>query len=88
MPLGTKVGLGPGHSVLDEDSASPKGPQSPNFGPMSVVAKRSPVSVNDEHLLSVSMDIGFRYGGRSDPVGVRGPDPIAVLCGITVLPSH
>ena len=36
MPLGTELGLGPGHIVLDEDPASPvqKGtPQSPTFGP-------------------------------------------------------
>jgi len=30
MPLGTEVGLGPGHVVLDEDPASPrKGAQQP-----------------------------------------------------------
>jgi len=41
MPLGRKVGLGPGNIVFDADPAprTPKG-QSPNFRPMSVVAKR------------------------------------------------
>ena len=33
-PLGTKVGLGPGHNVLDGDPAPPKGAQpAPIFGP-------------------------------------------------------
>jgi len=41
MPLGTEVGLGPGDIVLDgnSDPPPPKG-HSPNFRPMSVVAKR------------------------------------------------
>jgi len=33
MPLGTKVGLGPGNIVLDADPAPPEGAQPPNFGP-------------------------------------------------------
>ena len=43
MKLGVQVGLGPGHNVLDGNPAPPsrKGAQfSPNFRPMSVVAKR------------------------------------------------
>jgi len=43
MKLGTEVGLGPGHIVLDVDPALPSPPQSgtaPNFLPMSIVAKR------------------------------------------------
>jgi len=41
MKIGTEVGLGPGHIVLNGDSALPpvKG-HSPQFSPMSVVAKR------------------------------------------------
>ena len=41
MPLGTEVGLGPGHILLDGDPAPPpqKGDGAPNFRPMSVVAK-------------------------------------------------
>jgi len=46
MPLRREVGLSPGHIVLDGDhpSPSPKGAQPPNFRPMSIVAKRSPIS--------------------------------------------
>ena len=44
MKLGTEVGLGPGHIVLDGDPAAPpppkKGSPPSNFRPMSVVAKR------------------------------------------------
>jgi len=44
MPLGTEVGLGTGDFALDRDLAPPtqKGgtARSPNFWPMSVVAKR------------------------------------------------
>ena len=40
MKLGVEVGLGPGHIVLGRDPApSPKGTQSPIFGPVFVVAK-------------------------------------------------
>ena len=52
MPLGTKVGLVPGHIVLDGDPGPP--PQrgtAPNFRPMFIVAKRSPISATAEHLL-------------------------------------
>ena len=52
MPLGTEVGLGPGHIVLDGDPAPPKGAQ-PHFRPMSVAAKRSPISTTAEHLFFV-----------------------------------
>jgi len=50
--IGIEVGLGPGHIVLDGDPAPPKGAQPPNFRPMSVVAKRSPISATGEHLFS------------------------------------
>jgi len=36
MSLGMEVGLGPGHIVLDGDTA----PAPPNFRPMFIVAKR------------------------------------------------
>jgi len=41
MKLGTQVGLGTGHIVLDEDQAPPppKGHRPPNFRPISVAAK-------------------------------------------------
>ena len=43
-PRGTEVDLGPGHIVLDGDPA-------PSFWPMSIVAKRSPISGTAQHLL-------------------------------------
>ena len=50
MPLGREVGLSPGHIVLDGDPPAPppKG-HSPNFRPMSIVAKWSPISATAEH---------------------------------------
>ena len=51
MKLGTEVGLGPGHIVLDGDPAPP--PQrstAPNFRRLSIVAKRSPISATAEQL--------------------------------------
>ena len=56
MPLGTEVCLGPGDIVLNGDPASPpqKGTKrdaaAPTFWPMSVVAKRSPISATAELL--------------------------------------
>ena len=49
---GMEVGLGPGHNVLDGDPAPRrKGAQQPPiFGPMSIVAKRSPISATAELL--------------------------------------
>jgi len=48
MPFGTDVGLGPGHIVLDGDTALPA---APTFLPMSIVAKRSPISATAQHSL-------------------------------------
>jgi len=48
-----EVGLGPGHIVLDGDPAAAKG-TAPNFRPMSIVAKRSPISVTAEHLYNIN----------------------------------
>jgi len=53
MPLCTEVGLGPGDSVLDGDPDAPrKAAQQPppTFRPMSIVAKRSPISATAERL--------------------------------------
>jgi len=54
MKLGMQVGLGSDHMVLDVDPAlSPeKGVQqpAPSFRPLSVVARRSPISSIAEHL--------------------------------------
>jgi len=60
MPLGTKVGLGRGHIVLHGDQspthkkgggAHPK----PNFQPMSIMAKWSPISATAEHLFVIGL---------------------------------
>jgi len=55
MRLGTQVGLGLGDIVLDGDPAPPrKGAQQPaTFWPMSIVAKRSPISATAEFLFAV-----------------------------------
>jgi len=51
MPVGTKVDLGTGDIVLDGDPAPPeRGTGAPSFWPMSIVAKRSPISATTEHL--------------------------------------
>ena len=54
MKLGMRVGLGPDHMVLDGDASlcPQKGAQqpAPSFRPLSVVAKRSPISAAAEHL--------------------------------------
>jgi len=45
MPLGTKVGLGPDHIVLDGDRAPPKGSQpASNFWPVFIVTEGSLIS--------------------------------------------
>ena len=48
MPLDTKVDLGPGHILLHGDPALPteRGTAAPNFRPMSIVAKRWPISAS------------------------------------------
>ena len=52
MKLGMEVGLCLGHFVLDRDLAPlPKRGTYPSFRPMSIVAKRSPVSASAEPLL-------------------------------------
>jgi len=50
----TEVGLSPGHIVLHGDPAPPqKDAQPPNFWPMSVVVRQSPISTTTEHLCYV-----------------------------------
>jgi len=56
MPLGTEVGLGADRIVLDGTQIplpEKNGAQQPpsNFRPMSIVAKRSPISATPEFLL-------------------------------------
>jgi len=55
MPLGMKVCLGLGHIVLHGDPALPKRGTAPHFRPMSIVAKRSPISATAEHLSEVEL---------------------------------
>jgi len=53
MPLGTEVGLylGPSHIVFTGTQLRPKrGTIAPFFRPMSIVAKRSPISATAELL--------------------------------------
>jgi len=53
MLLGTEIGLDPGDIVLDGDPApSPmdRGTAAPTFWPVSILAKRSPISVAAELL--------------------------------------
>jgi len=52
MKLGMEVGLGSGHIVLDGDPAPPppKRGHSPNFRPISIVTKQSPISATAELL--------------------------------------
>jgi len=55
MPLGRQVGFGQGDIVLDGDpTLPPKRGTAPNFWPMSIVAKQSPISATAE-LLCVSI---------------------------------
>jgi len=63
MPLGKSVGLGPGHIVLDGDPVGTQRPPQltlPTFRPMSIVAKRSPISATAE-LLSYIVPREFGY---------------------------
>ena len=60
MKRGVQEGLGPGHVVLDRDPAPPKKfAQSPNFRPMSVVAKRLD---GLRYHLPLGMEVGLGRG--------------------------
>ena len=54
MPLGTEVGLGPGHIVLG--GSLEKWAQPPTFRLMTIVAKRSPILATAYQLLFSSAD--------------------------------
>jgi len=59
MPLGKEADLGPGHIVLDGDPVGTQWPLNqplPTFWPMSIVAKRSPISATAEFLFCHYMD--------------------------------
>jgi len=49
MPLGTKVGFSPGHTVVHGDPACPYKGTAPNVRFTYTVAKRSPISATAEH---------------------------------------
>ena len=56
MSLGAEVGLGPGHIMLDGDPTPPlrkRDTAAPTFRPMSIMAKRSPISATAEVLCKV-----------------------------------
>jgi len=55
MSLGTEVGLDPGDIVIDGDPAPPlkTGTTPPTFRPVSIVAKRSPISATAELLFII-----------------------------------
>jgi len=58
MPLRTEVDLGPGDTVLDGDPPPPaKRGTANSFRPMSIVAKRSPISATAELLL---IDVSYK----------------------------
>jgi len=81
MPLGMEVGLGPGDFVLDGDSpALPKRKQSPNFRPMSLVAKR--LDGNWHGGGPQSRPHGARWG-PSSPKGDSPQFSAHVYCGQT-----
>ena len=53
MKLGTEVGLGPGHIVLDGDPVSHESDTAaPTYRLMSIVVKRSPITATAELLLN------------------------------------
>jgi len=60
MLLGSEIGLGSGHMVLDEDPAPrarKRAQQPPTFRPMSIMAKRLPISATAELLFYVIMSV-------------------------------
>ena len=71
MPIVRKVGLGPGDIVLDKDRAPPTEicTAAPTFRPISVVAKRSPISTSAELLFSDAENLGKTQTG-STPIEV------------------
>ena len=57
MSLGTEVNVCPGNTVLDGDPAPPSqkwAQQPPTFRPMSIAAKRSPISATAEPLITLA----------------------------------
>jgi len=61
MPLGTEIGLGRGHIVLDGNPAPPieRGTAVLTFRPMTIVAKRPPIPATAELLLQLTFSSGL-----------------------------
>jgi len=82
LGLGTKVGLGPGHIVLDGDPCSSprKGHSSPrSFRPISIVAKRLPIAATTlKHLYKRSPGMLLGVWGHAKDYRT-GPPGIPVL---------
>jgi len=75
MKLGMQVGLGPGHIVLDGDSAPPQKGAHPNFRPNSIVAKR--LDGSRCHLVGRYGSAHATAGWMKTPLGTEvdlGPD--------------
>jgi len=50
MPLGVEIDLGAGHIVFYGVPSPPERVTAPSFWPMSIVARRPPISATTEHL--------------------------------------
>jgi len=62
MPLGTEVGLGPGHIVLDEIQLPPHRGTAPNFWPIFIAAKQSPIWATAENFrIRFTTDISHTF---------------------------
>jgi len=66
MPLGMEVDLGSGHIVLDGGPipTPATGTDAPSFRPMSIVAKRPPISATTEHLLILCDTVYLVWNNR------------------------
>ena len=76
MKLGTRVGLGPGHIVLDGDPAppSPNMAQPPNVRPISFAAKW--LHGSRCHLVEIGLGPGdFVLDGNPPPLPKKGTEP-------------
>ena len=84
MPLGTEVRLGLRHIVLDEDPAPPPlKDTAPNFGPMSIVAKRL-----DGLLLGMDVGLGpgdFVFDGDQATPRKKGTSIPPNFCPMSVV---
>ena len=93
MPLGTAVGLGAGDIVLHGDPAllTERGTAAPpTFRPMSIVAKRLPISATAE-LCSVNISSERFKGAGEDPehkVPLRSPQVVTSYGPLTMMSAR